>query len=222
MKGIHICSNLEWKSVLSICQPEKCEVSPYGAYFIHQFEHWDEPAVVYFSGYSKIMAAGAAQFMIGYFNLSHIIVAGSSGGVAPYLEPLDVIIANETVIYDCIDRLELQAELFCEPFKTLINLEWLNDSLLPEKTYVGRVATADQDIDYAVKQLLQPENVLVADWESGAVALVCKLNEIQVTIFRGVSDVPKEGLSQEAQTLQYQTNTPKLMKRIFEKYLPLI
>ena len=222
MKGIHICSGLEWRSVVEFCKPEKLESSPYGPYFIFSFDYWKEPAVVYYSGYSKEKAAGAAQYMISHFKLTQILVAGTSGGVSDALDILDVVIANETVIYDCIDRLELQSELFPEDFRTLLDLSWLEDKALPAKTHIGRVATADQDIDFDVRALLKPEKVLVADWESGAIALICKMNKVEVTVFRGVSDIPVMELSQEAQADQYKTNTPLLMKRIFELYFPLI
>lgn len=222
MKGIHINSTLEWVSMMVLCQPKSSENSPYGPYFFHQFDCWKEPAVVYYSGFSKTKAAGAAQYMISRFNLEQIVVAGTSGGVAKHLEPLDVVVANETVIYDCIDRLELETALFPEHFKTAVDLSWLKTENLPEKSYIGRVATADQDIDYSVRALLEPEEVLVADWESGAIAMICQLNQIPVTIFRGVSDLPTDGLSQEEQAEQYKTNTPKLMKRIVEQYLPLV
>lgn len=222
MRGIHICSGLEWRSVVELCKPKKLEMSPYGPYFVHLFEYWKEPAVVYYSGYSKEKAAGAVQYMISRFELTQVIVAGTSGGVSDTLDILDVVIANETVIYDCIDRLELQSELFPENFRTSLDLSWLKGKALPVKTHIGRVATADQDIDFEVRALLRPENVLVADWESGAIALICNLNNVKVAVFRGVSDIPTTELSQAAQADQYKTNTPLLMKRIFELYFPLI
>lgn len=222
MIGIHISSNLEWTSVLNICGNPACEKSPYGDYFWHQFPFWPQPALVYFSGYSKEKAAGAVQYMICQFKLSLVIVAGSCGGVAEDLDILEVVIGSETLIYDCIDRLVYETELFPEEFRTQLDLTWLKGKVLPVKTRIGRIATADQDIDFHVRELLRPAHIEVADWESGAVALVCKLNQIPLAIFRGVSDLPTEGLSQEMQSQQYLDNTPLLMRRIFEHYLPLV
>lgn len=222
MKGIQICSNLEWESVVNLFAPAKFEISPYGQFFFHQFSFWKGKTLIYFSGYSKEKAAGAVQYMISRFGLEQVIVAGSCGGVASELEVLDVIIASETLIYDCIDRLVYETELFPSDFKTQLSIEWLTGKECPPKTHIGRIATADQDIDYSVRAILRPENILVADWESGAIALICSMNQVPLIIFRGVSDLPIEGLGADEQSQQYLTNTPLLMKRIFEQYLPLV
>ncbi len=222
MIGIHISSNLEWASVLALCGNPECATSPYGEYFNYQFPFWKDEALIYFSGYSKTKAAGAVQYMICRFELSQVIVAGSCGGVAVDLSVMEVVIGSETLIYDCIDRLVFETELFPKEFRTQLDLKWLEGKPLPEKTRVGRIATADQDIDFTVRELLRPEHIEVADWESGAVALVCQLNKVPLAVFRGVSDLPVEGLSQEEQSQQYLDNTPLLMKRIFELYLPLV
>lgn len=222
MIGIHISSNAEWSSVLALCGDPECGHSPYGEYFLYQFPFWKENALVYFSGYSKEKAAGAVQYMICRFDLSQVIVAGSCGGVAEDLSLLEVVIGSETLIYDCIDRLVFETELFPTDFRTKLDLSWIEGKVLPERTRIGKIATADQDIDFSVRELLRPEQIEVADWESGAVAIVCRLNKVPLIVFRGVSDLPIEGLSQEEQSQQYLENTPKLMKRIFELYLPLV
>lgn len=221
MNGIHINSNLEWETMVNLCDPKTIYNSPYGPYFFHAFDFWQENSLIYFSGYSKEKAAGCAQYMFCEHNIEHLFVIGTSGGVDPRLALLDVIIANETVIYDCIDRLEYETCLFPEDFRTLIDICHLENKVLPEKTWIGRIATADQDIDASVRNLLMPHGVLVADWESGAIALIAKLNKVPITILRGVSDLPEKGLSQEAQAKQYRSNTPKLMARLVKEYLPL-
>lgn len=221
MYAIHINSNLEWESTVNICSPTEIFQSPYGPYFYKQFEFWQEPCLIYFSGYSKEKAAGCAQYMICNFPLKHLFVIGTSGGVDPRLQLLDVVIANETVIYDCIDRLEYEPTLFPEDFKTPIDIHFTENKKLPDKTWIGRIATADQDIDATIRSMLMPHKVLVADWESGAIALIAKFNQVPITIFRGVSDLPEKNLSQEEQTEQYRTNTPKLMARLIREYLPL-
>ncbi len=221
MYGIHINSNLEWESMLQLCKPSQLLESPYGQYFTHRFKFWQEDALIYFSGYSKEKAAGCVQYILCKHNIHHLFVIGTSGGVDKRAALLDVVIASETVIYDCIDRLEIQETLFPENFRTMMNLDFLKGKILPEKTWIGKIATADQDIDAAVREILMPHNIMVADWESGAIALIAKLNQVPITIFRGISDLPNPSLSQEDQAEQYKTNTPKLMKRLVEEYLPL-
>ncbi len=221
MNAIHINSKLEWESMLQLCTPKETFNSPYGPYFFHHFDFWQFNSLIYFSGYSKEKAAGCTQYMLCQHDIKHLFVIGTSGGVDEKLNLLDVIIANETVIYDCIERLEYETTLFPEDFKTTLDISCLENKVLPEKTWIGRIATADQDIDASVRNLLMPHNVLVADWESGAISLIAKLNKVPITILRGVSDLPESGLSQEAQAQQYRSNTPKLMTRLVKEYLPL-
>lgn len=221
MYAVHINSKLEWQGMVDICSPKEILQSPYGPYFYTQFDFWQEPSLVYFSGYSKEKASGCAQYMICKNPIKHLFVIGTSGGVDERLSLLDVVIANETVIYDCIDRLEYEQMLFPDDFKTHLDIRFIQNKKLPEKTWIGRIATADQDIDASVRATLMPHDVLVADWESGAIALIAKYNQVPITIFRGVSDLPVKGLSQEEQTKQYHTNTPKLMDRLVREYLPL-
>ena len=207
--------------MLNLCSPSDILQSPYGPYFYTQFDFWQERVIVYFSGYSKEKAAGCAQFMICNNPIKHLFVIGTSGGVDQRLNLLDVVIASETVIYDCIEKLENEQSLFPEDFRTPVDIGFISGKVLPEKTWIGRVATADQDIDATVRAHLMPHDVLVADWESGAIALIAKLNHIPFTVFRGVSDLPNKDLTQEQQAEQYRTNTPKLMKRLVTEYLPL-
>ncbi|MGX8178552.1 5'-methylthioadenosine/S-adenosylhomocysteine nucleosidase family protein [Exiguobacterium artemiae] len=74
---------------------------------------------------------------------------------------------------------------------------------------------------------LQENGITVADTEAGAIAYICRKNEVECIIIKGISDVPTDETdldplqSNQEQINVYIENTPKVMMRIFDEYLPL-
>ena len=72
---------------------------------------------------------------------------------------------------------------------------------------------------------LKDNNITVADTEAGAIAYICKKNNIECIIIKGISDFPTDEKfsskkqSNEEQINVYLKNTPKVMEIIFKEYL---
>jgi len=230
---IQICSNREWRSVkeLLFVQPNQITNYPFGEQF--KIIIGDHDCTFYHSGATKTRSAAACQYAICNWQPTIVIVMGSCGGVAPNLRPLDVIIASRTEQYDCTDRMSGQLDknffsnpksMFYEKFTTDIDNSWINLGELSSDVCFGIVATADQDINFEILTSLQNEQIACADWESGAIAPVCKLNKVQCCIVRGITDIPITNSVESAQNQghDYRINTPKVMQKIIEKVLPVL
>jgi nucleoside phosphorylase len=79
------------------------------------------------------------------------------------------------------------------------------------------VASADQDVTFDEVAFLRKHDVIAADWESGAIAVVCELNHVRWAVFRGVTDVPLRAGGDDArrQGADYTANTPEIMEALF-------
>ncbi len=218
MIAIQIASNTEWKALCTILDAQELHTTPYGPYFDTSIR--ERSCRIYYSGYSKVKAAGAVQYAISNWSPDQIFVCGTCGGVSSKLKPEDIVIATETVFYDCIDRFtENDAPFF--PYLDTVLEHRSPLSIEGRRIHYGRVASGDQDIDTDIRNMLEPLDVLVADWESAAVAHVCALNKTPLVVIRGVSDIPGyEGASIEDQAQSYLLCTPKIMRTIFHEILP--
>lgn len=219
---IQICSGKEWRALKEILNTENSLSYPFGEYIPFSVEGKD--CIFYNSGSSKTRSSAACQFAIDNWKPDVIFNLGTCGGVNEKLKKLDLIIANKTVQYDCIIRMGKKSSLFYEPFITEINNSWISLDNFHGTIKEGIIATADQDLNEEFLDLLRAENVLCADWESGAIALVCKLNNIRCCIIRGVTDIPQKGHenSEINQGEDYRTNTPLVMNKLIKIILPFL
>jgi len=218
MIAIQIASNTEWTSICELYNVKETHATPYGPYFDTKIA--GQLCRLYFSGYSKTKAAGAAQYAISSWSPDKMFVCGTCGGVSGHLHPEDIIVASETVFYDCIDRFTVSDAPFFPYLDTKLDLE-RTEYLKTLGIHVGRIATGDQDIDLLVRRSLEPLGVLAADWESAAVSHICTLNDIPLVVIRGVSDIPGyEGASIEDQAESYYSRTPRIMDKILNVILP--
>jgi nucleoside phosphorylase len=151
-------------------------------------------------------------------------VLGTCGGVAEYLNPLDIVIANKTVQYDCIIGMDKKSPIFYDVLTVDIDNTWINFSSLSFKLFEGLIATADQDMGNIQVNNLRTENVLCADWESGAISYICKLNKVNCCILRGITDIPRKDNidSDKLQGEDYKINTPLVMNKLINTVLPEI
>lgn len=221
---IQICSNREWVSLKEILKIKEYKVNtyPFGEYINYEF--FDEKCVFYHSGATKTRSSAACQYAIDKWEPQIIMVLGTCGGVDEILKVLDVVIANKTVQYDCLDKMGNEHQAFYEPLTTIFDNTWINFNNFSAKVYEGIIATADQDVDYKTLQMLRKENVMCGDWESGAIAHICSLNKVNCCIVRGITDIPIENEVQSGinQGLDYETNTPIVMKKLIENVLPIL
>lgn len=139
-----------------------------------------------------------------------MFVLGTCGGVADQLRVMDIVFAARTWQYDCDDRRPDMGGLVSDDHS------WLDLSRIPHALHPGTIASADHDLTYEFVQSLRMDNALAADWESGAIALVCALNRVRWAVFRGISDVPIEPgeVDVRRQLSDYQANAPAIMKTL--------
>ena len=224
MVCIQVCSKAEWSSLKALLKDIEYQIDkhPFGEFIRLKF--YDRECIFYHSGATKTKSSAACQFAIDNWKPKMIFVLGTCGGVNQKLNVLDVIIANKTVQYDCIDRMGNEPYVFYEELTTIIDNSWIHFNELNGQVYEGIIATADQDINYEVLNMLRKENVLCADWESGAIAYICKLNKVKNCIVRGITDIPTENIEESAsnQGNDYRENTPKVMKKLIEDILPVL
>ena len=219
MIGISIATIWEWEATLQYfgINKEECIQYPYGEYFIIEID--GNKVIFYSTGARKVNGIGANQYMICNFNLDKVIVAGTCAGIDSRYKVLDIIIPNKAVQYDCTVK----------EIEPLIKQSFIVDIDLSEYNFeynTGTIGTADKAVvmwkDY---QELKDNNITIADTEAGAIAYICKKNNIECLIIKGISDFPTdEKLSTKEQSNEeqiniYLENTPKVMKKIYDNYL---
>lgn len=87
----------------------------------------------------------------------------------------------------------------------------------------GTIGTADKAVVMWKDYLELKENcITIADTESAAIAYICKANNVECIIIKGISDFPtNEKEKQDEQLNTFSTNVPIIMNRIIDEYLPL-
>lgn len=219
MVGISIAARKEWESTLAYFNKGGlCTAYPYGEYFFEIIN--GKKCVFYSTGVRKVNAVGANQYMICKFNLSKVIVAGTCAGIDERFQILDILVPNLAVQYDCTVK-EIEPLI-----KTSFNVE-MDIRQYGEDLLTGTIGTADKAVvmwkDYLE---LKENNIRIADTESAAVAYICKKNGVECVILKGISDFPVHGTEEEMKFVNeqqislYLSNTPKVMNRIYEAYLP--
>jgi nucleoside phosphorylase len=215
--GVQICSSSEWtaaKEILAVPQ-SAIDGYPYGESFRLVIAGQD--CVFFNSRRTKVRAAGACQWAIDRWQVNPLLVLGTCGGVAEHLPVMSLIVADRTFQYDSRD---LRPEM---GYMAPADLSWLRADTIAVPFHIGTLATADRNLTFDDLTLLRAQNVLGADWESGAIATVCMLNAVRWAVVRAVSDVPlKEGADDaERQIADYRRHTPVIMEMLL-KVLPAI
>lgn len=217
-----ICSNREWRTTKEYFTIKEGEVniSPFGEYFFKKYLGQD--CVFFQTGIGRTRGAGACQYGIDKWNPTVVFNIGTCGGVSPEVKVLDIIIGNKTIQYDWIN--ETKYKKTYEELTINIDNSWIDFKNLDIKIYEGVIATADQNITYKNIDILRKENVLVGDWESGAIAYICSLNKVRSCIIRGISDMPKDKhiTDMDRQDDDYRKNTPIVINRILDRVIPKI
>lgn len=219
MIGISIATKWEWDATLEYYNKDNndCTKYPYGEYFKIKINNKD--IMFYSTGARKVNGIGANQYMISKFNLTKVIVVGTCAGIDDTYNNLDIFVPNKAVQYDCTVK----------EVEPLIKQSFIVDIDLSKYKYdfnTGTIGTADKAVvmwkDYLE---LKDNNITVADTEAGAIAYICKKNNIECIIIKGISDFPTDEKfsskkqSNEEQINVYLKNTPKVMEIIFKEYL---
>ena len=218
MIGISIAAKLEWEAVLEKMNIDinNCKSFPFGEYFITNIDN--KEVIFYRCGVRKMNSSASTQYMIDHFNLNKIIVMGTCAGIDDNYNKLDIFIPNMAVQYDCTVK-ETEG-LIKKSFNVYYDISEFKDI----KT--GIIGTADKPVvmwnDYLE---LKNNNITIADTESAAIAYICRANNIECLIIKGISDFPiNENKSSKEETHEEQLNTfvkniPIVMNKIIDEYL---
>ena len=219
MIGISIATKWEFEASLKYFGIKDSErlAYPYGEYFIRTIE--DAELVFYSTGVRKVNGVGGNQYMIAKFNLTKVIVAGTCAGIDEKFSNLDVFVPERAVQYDCTVK-----EI--EPFIKQSFIVDINLSKYGNDFYTGTIGTADKAVVMWKDYLELKENkITVADTEASAIAYICKKNDIECIIIKGISDFPTDERNSDKfksnieQMNVYLDNTQKVMNKIFDEYL---
>ena len=213
--AIAIAAVVEWtaaKEFFSITK-DMIQSTKYGEYF--EITHKDQRFIIYYSGAGKVNAAGAAQYIIDTLHPKRITVIGSCAGINRKYHIFDMIFPTKSVEYDCSVK---EIEPFIKE-RFVVNLQ----PPIPQENDII-IGTGDRPVilwsDY---ELLLNNGIDIADMESAVVAYICKVNDVPVTVIKGISDFPYETLSLfKKQINVYDENAQVVTKRILEWYLNYI
>lgn len=216
MIGISIAAKREWKAVLDKFQIDldSCTEYPFGEYFTTEFNN--ENLLFYRCGVRKVNCSAATQYMIDHFDLQKIIVAGTCAGIDDRFKTLDIFVPDKAVQYDC--TIKEQEPLIKDSFTVYFDLGLTGFDVL-----TGTIGTADKAVVMWKDYLELKENcITIADTESAAIAYICKANNVDCVIIKGISDFPtNEKEKQDEQINTFSTNVPIIMNKIIDEYLPL-
>lgn len=182
-----ISAHTEWRFAKNHLTPTQIFYSPYGEWFRYQLH---EQSYIFFQGgWGKISAAASAQYAISLWNPDIVVNLGTCGGFSgTSIHKGDLILADSTLVYDILEQMGDPQEAI-QAYATVLDLSWVK---IPPVLNVKklRLISADRDIiPSEIPDLIQKYAAVAADWESGAIAWVCKHNHVKCLILRGVSDL---------------------------------
>lgn len=213
MIGVIVTSKIDWDALLKVydIQSDFTEKYPYGEYY--RTTIYNKEIILFRCQGRKTLAAAATQYMIDKFSFKKIVFVGSATAVCDYIDYNDVFIPTEVAEYDITIR-ELEP-LIRE--NSIIKLDKVNVSM---KYFEGLLGTSDKSLVTNKDYLMVKETDMVAsDTEGYAIAKVCKMNNVKITIIKGISDRPISDNNYQEQTDVYEENAPLVIKNIVENYL---
>ncbi len=181
-----ISANAEWVSVKQHFLNPQFQESPFGAFF--KVQQGGQNTVLFRGGWGKISAAASTQYVIDRWQPKLIINLGTCGGLAGKSRVGETLLVDKTLVYDIYERMGDPTEAVAF-YATQLDMSFLSEPF-PQQVRRGLLVSADQDIDPdLVHKLIDDYVASAADWESGAIAWVCKRNDVPCLILRAVSDV---------------------------------
>lgn len=212
MIGIVVTSKIEWKAILDEygIDNKYSEKYIYGEYY--RTKIYDKEIVFFRTQKRKTLSSGAVQYMIDKFHFEKIIYIGSCTGISSYVNYNDIIIPTslceiDTTINDI------------EPVINENNTIILDETKIKSKYFDGLLASQDKmivlDKDYEFAKKL---DIVAVDTESASIARICKMNNINIIIIKGITDRPCDNNLDE-QIDVFEENAPRVIKNIIENYL---
>ena len=184
-----VSATAEWRALERLYPGLPRRRSPFGEWFTLPYDPAGLVTAVLYGGWGKIAAAASAQYVIDRFTPQLLVNLGTCGGLAGEVERGEVVLADETLVYDIVEQMTDPGEAIAA-FTTTIDLSWLGAPPYPSPVRRARLVSADGDIVPAQVDALRDRFAAVAaDWESGAIAWTAARNGVPCLILRAVSDL---------------------------------
>ncbi len=190
-----VSATSEWRALDLLVPDAPRRRSPFGDWFVLSEPPAGLTTAVVHGGWGKIAAAASAQYAIDRFAPELLVNLGTCGGFAGDVGLGDVLLADETLVYDIVEQMTDADEAIAERVAT-IDLSWLDvsaespPSAYPSPVRRARLLSADRDIvPSQVARLRESYGAIAADWESGAIAWTAGRNGVPCLILRAVSDL---------------------------------
>jgi adenosylhomocysteine nucleosidase len=185
-----VSATTEWRA-LQVLQPAaQRRRSPFGEWLVVPQPFAGFETALFYGGWGKIAAAASTQYAIDRFAPELVVNLGTCGGFAGDVERGEVLLAEETLVYDIVEQMTDPAEAIAD-FTTALDLSWLGDvPPYPSPVRPARFVSADSDIvPGQIAWLRERYGAIAADWESGAIAWTAARNRVPCLILRAVSDL---------------------------------
>jgi len=187
-----VSATSEWRALVELWPAPSRQPSPLGEWFVLPDAAAGPGVVAFHGGWGKIAAAASTQYAIDRFAPELLVNLGTCGGLTGDVERGEVLLADETLVYDIVERMTDPDEAIAA-FTTRIDLSWLGPPPWPAPARRARLVSADCDIAPAqVAVLRQRFAAVAADWESGAIAWTAARSGVPCLILRAVSDLVDE------------------------------
>jgi len=187
---ILISANGEWRAIRRLFPAETCLQSPFGEYFTRQIA--GQRCIFFQGGWGKIAAAASTQYVLDRWQPDLLLNLGTCGGFAGQIEQGQVILVEQTVVYDIYEQMG-DCDAHIAHFAARLDLDWLPR---PYPSPVRRALLVSGDRDLLIEDipmLKQRYAAIAGDWESGAIAWTAARNRhTRLLILRGVTDLVDE------------------------------
>ena len=213
MIGISVAANKEWNCVREYFKGSVSGLSEYiyGEYFETMLN--GKSVLIYKCGARKSNASASTQYIIDKFSPEKIILIGTAAGINRKYSLLDILVPDTAIQGDC-NFLE-KGQSFEDRFITRIDLSEYD---VPASS---TIASFDKPLIFRADcELMEKYKVDIRDMESGAIANICRQNNTEIVIIKGITDFPDNYEPEdERQYLEYKENVPKVMEKILDEYL---
>lgn len=214
-----ISAGAEWRALFpgladALAGRSPLNSSPYGEWFSACVNR--QPVVFFHGGWGKVAAAASTEYAISRWQPQRILNLGTCGGFAGRAAAGEILLAEETLIYDIIeqmgDPLAAIQHYTCQP-------RW---PALPENLPCAlrrvRLISADRDILVEdIPGLVDMYGAVAADWESGAIAWVAQRHNLPCLILRGVTDVVSADGGEAYGNIEvFHSRSRQIMQRLME------
>lgn len=207
--AVLISANSEWRAVRAFYPHANLSRTPYGECF--HLTLAGQAVTFMQQGWGKIAAAGGTQYAVDHFQPHLMINLGTCGGIEGRIHHDEIILAEETLVYDIIERMG-DAHAALRHYAVRHDLSFLREPF-PLPVRRARLLSADRDLGVDDLPMLTGQyDALAVDWESGAIAWVAQRNGLPCLILRGVTDlVGPQGGEADGQLEVFHDGTARVM-----------